>query len=151
MKHWITYILLTFASSNILSQNNFDIFKYQYDSLLINNDNEKALIIAIAMKEDVIRVEKDSSIRFPISLRYIGNCFSNMHNFDSALYYWKYSLKILNKQNRIKTLDAGYCYLNIANLEYEKGNYKSSKENYLNLIKIYSLTIGKKIEIMGWR
>ena len=149
MKHLLIYILLIFTSSNILSQNIYEDLKNKYDSLLNINEHEKALIIATSMKSVVLQYEKDSSIKLPISLRYIGNCYSQLKKYDSAQYYWKYSLQILKKQNRIKTLEAGYCYLNIANLEYEKGNYRSSKESYLNLLNIYRCTIGKNHKDYG--
>jgi len=97
-----------------------------YDSCNSRMQFECALRVAKQMNQYLYNTDSDTSLRYAISFRFIGNSFSDLRIFDSAICYYNKSLDILNKQKRTSTIDASYCFLNIGNVYLKRKNYKQS-------------------------
>ena len=148
------FILFTVSilfSLTLRSQSDqFERLKTQFDSCQKNKLHEQALNIAKQMNSSVLRMETDSSLRYAVSYRYIGNSYSSMHLDDSAIYYWNKSLAILNNQNRLYSLDASYCYNNLGNFYFTKSDYNSAENFYNKALGIYKMALNEddpKIEL----
>ena len=81
-------------------QNHYNQLKVHYDSLRKVENHESALLVAKQMNVWALQNETDTSLRYAVSLRYVGNCFNELQIGDSTLFYWDNSLAILEKQNR---------------------------------------------------
>ncbi|MBK7887694.1 MAG: CHAT domain-containing protein [Bacteroidetes bacterium] len=94
----IAAIIFLLASLNIQAQDSYDVLKSKYDSLKMDGNLNVALSITKAMKQMEFEQEGDTSLRYAVSFRYIGNCFLDA---DSSLIYYNLSKQCLEKQNRI--------------------------------------------------
>ena len=118
--------------------------KYEYYS----NENklDSALIFAKQMNSWALENEGDSSLRYAISYRYLGNCFSDMALIDSSIYCWNESINILQKQKRSKSIDAANCFYNLGTTYYDLEEYSLAIKYYLIYAEIYKEIVGEDNE-----
>ncbi len=74
--------------------------------------------------------ETGNSLRYAVSLRFLGNSFYSLSQFDSALFYWNKSLQVLGKQQRVESLDAANCLNYIGILFSDLGDFKAAEFYY---------------------
>ena len=120
MKKVISLLLLLFTFSQLgYSQSDvYEELKRTYDQLREESKEDSALVVAKKMNAWALQVETDSSLRYAVSLRYVGSRFYSLSLNDSALYYWNKSLEVLEKQQRAESLDAAYCLYNLGIFYY---------------------------------
>jgi tetratricopeptide (TPR) repeat protein/CHAT domain-containing protein len=131
-----------FWSYFLQAQDTYDQLKTQYDRLRKEEKHDSALVVAKQMSAWALKNETDTSLRYAVSLRYVGNCFDKLQIGDSTLFYWDNSLAILEKQNRSESIDAARCYHN-------KGIFFSAKNDNINTIKNYEISIEIKKKAVG--
>ena len=125
-------IILCLGMSSVSSAQTdfYDHLKVDYDRLRKEEKQDSALAIAKQMNAWVLKNESDTSLRYAVSLRYIGNCFNQIETGDSAIYYWDESIKVLKSQNKSESLDAAYCHFNKGSYYENRGNFNLAIFNY---------------------
>ena len=130
----IRYLLLILCISklNLLNAQTdfYDQLKLDYDRLRKEEKHDSSLVIAKQMNAWAYANETDTSLRYAVSLRYLGNCFNKLQTEDSVLFYWDKSLKILEQQGRSHCMDAERCFRNKGRFYEDKGDYSNAVKNY---------------------
>ena len=78
---FIFVAFLSFLSEVIAQKNPYDQLKTQYDSLRKAENHEGALVAAKQMNTWALQNETDTSLRYAVSLRYVGNSFNSLKNY----------------------------------------------------------------------
>ena len=86
MKNTILISFFIIISQLTKAQDAYEQLKTQYDSLRKAENHVIALPIAKQMNAWALKNETDTSLRYAVSLRYVGNCFISLNNIDSAKY-----------------------------------------------------------------
>jgi tetratricopeptide (TPR) repeat protein len=113
--------------------------KYEY--YFNENKLDSALFFAKKMNSWAYINESDTSLRYAISCRFIGNCFVSP---DSAIYYYDRSLKLLKKQKREVHVDYAKGLNNIANVYKNSVDFDEAEKYYRDAIIIFEKLIEKK-------
>ena len=103
------FILISF-SSLLNAQDLFDEYKIDYDQFRKYQKHDSALVVAKQMNSWALKYETDTSLRYAVSLRYVGNCYHKLEILDSALIYYEKCLKTLVNQNRSFSIEAAECF-----------------------------------------
>ena len=138
MKKVLFLLLLLFAySQNGYGQSDvYEELKAAYDQFRKEGKNDSSLTAAKKMNAWALQFETDSSLRYAVSLRYVGISFISLSRTDSALYYWNKSLEVLEKQQRAESLDAASCQNNLGSFYFGKGDYKTAEPYYKKALEI---------------
>ena len=138
MKKVLFLLLLLFAySQNGYGQSDvYEELKAAYDQFRKEGKNDSSLAAAKKMNAWALQFETDSSLRYAVSLRYVGISFISLSRTDSALYYWNKSLEVLEKQQRAESLDAASCQNNLGSFYFGKGDYKTAEPYYKKALEI---------------
>jgi len=142
-------LLLIFILSSIdlkAQKDQYDQFKIQYDSLRKVESHEGALLVAKQMNTWALEYETDTSLRYAVSFRYLGNCYNSMQIPDSAFFFYNNSLSTLIKQNRSESTDAANCHGNLGLLYKKTDRFKEAEENLLKYLEIIEKIYGKEHE-----
>lgn len=139
---YILIVIVGFLFPANTQAQNWEQMENDYKNLLNESKNDLALNKAKELNLFALRNEGDTSLKYAVSLRYIGNCFSEININDSTIFYWEKSINILKIQNRYFSMETAYCLHNAGILFYEIGNYQAAIDHYLNLLKIYKQIIG---------
>ena len=133
------FIFVAFLSlfSKVSAQKDtYDQLKTQYDSLRKAENYERALLVAKQMNTWALQNETDTSLRYAVSLRYVGVCFSYLQELDSAKTYYQFSLEALKLQNREDHPDYAKSLNNLGVLYHDMGDYHLAMtflEKYKNI------------------
>ncbi|MFZ9236772.1 MAG: hypothetical protein ACO22X_11180, partial [Algoriphagus sp.] len=102
MKNAFFLLLLLFAySQDGFGQSGvYEELKKTYDQFRQEGNYDSSLAVAKKINAWAFQIETDSSLRYAVSLRYVGNSFDDLTLNDSAVYYWNKSLEVLEKQQR---------------------------------------------------
>jgi tetratricopeptide (TPR) repeat protein/CHAT domain-containing protein len=107
-----------------------------YSRLYEEDKKDSMLLVARQMNAWALKNEGDTSLRYAVSFRYIGNSYVEP---DSSLLYYNYSLDILQGQGRFNSIDGGkVCsllgnvYLSLENHNLALDYAKRSVEIFLN-------------------
>ena len=138
----ISLFVFLFLSYFANSQDTYISLKSQYDRFRKEEKHGSALLVSKQMNVWALQNETDTSLRYAVTFRYIGNCYYQVSVDDSALYYWDRSLIILEKQNRSEFIDAAHCYNN-------KGYFYSAKNDSRNAIINYEISLEIKKKALG--
>ena len=123
----ILIIIFILSSINLKAQKDqYDQFKIQYDDFRKLEKYDSALYVAKQMNTWALKYETDTSLRYAVSLRYVGNCFNSLKNIDSAKFYFDFSLKTLITQKRGKSINAIRCFHNIGIIYYNLKDYEKT-------------------------
>jgi tetratricopeptide (TPR) repeat protein len=148
-------LLILFTTLQVLSQD-WNHLETEYNNLLKNKQNDLALKKAKEMNSWALVNQGDSSVKYAVSLRYLGDCFYSLLEADSAIIYFKYSLDALTKQNRNALSDFVLNLYNLGDLYYNMGNYNAAKPYFMEVSEIYEKTFGEDhpnfafiLEILG--
>lgn len=125
-KNFILLLALISFNNLLNAQDLFDAYKIDYNRLLKEEKHDSSLLVAKQMNAWVLQSETDTSLRYAVSLRYIGNCFKSLIKTDSALFFYKKSINILKLQNRTSSPDYSGCYYNIGLVYYYIGDFKNA-------------------------
>jgi tetratricopeptide (TPR) repeat protein len=146
MKKVLFLLLLLFAySQNGYGQSGvYEELKVAYDQFRKEGKNDSSLTAAKKMNAWALQFETDSSLRYAVSLRYVGISFISLSRNDSALYYWNKSLEALEKQQRAESLDAASCQNNLGSFYFGKGDYKTAEPYYKKALEIRKKALGEE-------
>ncbi len=146
MKKVLFLLLLLFAySQNGYGQSGvYEELKVAYDQFRKEGKNDSSLTAAKKMNAWALQFETDSSLRYAVSLRYVGISFTSLSRNDSALYYWNKSLEVLEKQQRAESLDAASCQNNLGSFYFGKGDYKTAEPYYKKVLEIRKKLLGEE-------
>jgi CHAT domain-containing protein/Tfp pilus assembly protein PilF len=121
-------LLIAFICLNNLlnAQDVYNNYKSTYDQFRKEEKYDSALVIAKQINAWALQNETDTSLKYAVSLRYLGNCFNSLKQSDSALFFYKKSINVLELQNRTSSPDYSGCYYNIGLVFYDKGDFKNA-------------------------
>ena len=75
----VTLLLFLLSFQHFFAQKDqYDLLKKQYDHFRKIEKQDSALFVAKEMNIWALKNETDTSLRYAVSLRYIGNCFDNL-------------------------------------------------------------------------
>jgi tetratricopeptide (TPR) repeat protein len=138
-------IFLSFLAGALQAQTDFyDQLKVDYVRLRKVDKQDSALVIAKHMNAWALQNESDTSLRYAVSFRYVGNCFRSLNNFDAALRHYNLSLNILKKQKRKMHLDYANALNNLGDLYSDLGNYKVAEPYYYRELEICKKVFGEE-------
>jgi CHAT domain-containing protein/tetratricopeptide (TPR) repeat protein len=137
-------IVALFFVANCSAQNNdYSDLKARYDNAIESNSQDSAYYLATQMKEWAFRNESDTSFKYGVSQRLIGEYFMSIQVMDSAKYYLSFSVDFFSKKN-------GFCrieYLNslnkLANLFSLMGDYTQAEGYLIKALEIATELFGK--------
>ena len=145
IKQPIFYCIILFicVSNGLKAQDIFENYTIEYNRLRKQKNNDSALFVAKQMSEWAVKNESDTSLKYPVGLRYIGNCFYSIQNNDSAIFYYKLSLEILEFQSRFKD-DYFNCLEKLGDLYSEMGEYKSAEPFLKKELELKKKVLGEQ-------
>ena len=126
----VSLLLLLTCSLAYCQTDKYEELKKAYDLYLKEKKQDSSLVIAKEMNAWALKNESDTSLRYAVSLRYVGNCFNKLLLGDSALCYWDKSLAVLAVQGRSESEDAANCYRNKAIFYDAKDDFEKTRLNY---------------------
>lgn len=129
--------LLRVESAFYCQNSDYIVLEERYKNYISETNLDSALFYAKQMNAWAFKNEGDTSLRYAVSFRYIGNCFDELGTIDSTLFYWNESLTILKKQKRSKSIEAANCSFNLAFAYYNLEEYFLAIEYCQNFTKIY--------------
>ena len=146
MKKVLFLLLLLFAySQNGYGQSDvYEELKAAYDQFRKEGKNDSSLTAAKKMNAWALQFETDSSLRYAVSLRYVGISFISLSRTDSALYYWNKSLEVLEKQQRAESLDAASCQNILGSFYLGMGDYKTAEPYHKKVLEIRKKALGEE-------
>ena len=145
IKQVFLFVAFLLVNTGVFAQKDtYDQLKTQYDSLRKAQNYESALLVAKQMNTWALEYETDTSLRYAVSLRYVGNIFDKLELADSALYYWDKSLAALSVQGRSESEYAAKCYFNKGILYSNKYDYEIAIKNYEISLLIFKQTLGEE-------
>lgn len=139
-------IIIGFSDKSYSQDSIYYDFQKKCDYFLSEQKIDSAIYFAKQMNVWSLKNEGDSSLRYAISYRYLGNCFSDMALIDSSIYCWNESINILQKQKRSKSIDAANCFYNLGTTYYDLEEYSLAIKYYLIYAEIYKEIIGEDNE-----
>ncbi|MFN6039916.1 MAG: tetratricopeptide repeat protein, partial [Bacteroidota bacterium] len=136
MKNILLIFFFMIISQLAKAQDTYNELKTQYDSLRKVENHEGALLVAKQMNAWALKNETDTSLRYAVSLRYVGNCYMSFEKYDSSIIFYNNVLQILEKQGRKNDVDYTET-LNSLGISYKHdGEFKKAEESYLKAIDI---------------
>jgi len=145
MKCIYVLILLNLAGLQSLAQDDiYNNLEKNYQRLKKEQKLDSALLVTKQMNTWALKNETDSSLRYAVSYRYIGNCFNALKNNDSAICYFNYSLKSLKKQLRQEHPDYAMSLNNLGVLFSTIGDYNSAEPYHKQALEIRKQALGEE-------
>ncbi len=102
---------------------------FNLQGLLYRNQGNIAKALEFNHKSLKLREETVDSAGIAQSLNNLGLIYRNLKDFDNALKYYQQSLDIV-KNNSEMSYEAGFCLLNIASINRERGILDTAKVQY---------------------
>ncbi|MFN6373639.1 MAG: CHAT domain-containing protein [Chitinophagia bacterium] len=133
----------------VSAQDIYGRYKSQYDRLRKEKKHDSALIIARQMNVWSLENETDTSLRYALSLRYVGNCYRSVENNDSAIHFYKKSLGVLEKQNRTVHNDYASALNNVGVIYSEQKDYKSAEIYFIKALKVRETFMAEELMDYG--
>jgi len=122
-------IFLSFLTSVLRAQTSeYEQLKFEYERFRKEQKLDSIKLVAKEMNRWAFIHEGDTSLRYAVSFRYIGNGFRDL---DSALYYYELSADRLRNTGRIECVDFAAVLSNIGGILISKREYPLA-EKYLN-------------------
>lgn len=137
-----SFSIICLANSCYSQIREYETFKEKYEKYKTENNLDSALIFAKQMNSWAFKNEGDTSLRYAVSTRYIGNCFHSKIP-DSTLIYYKKSVSILSDQGRKIHLESANGNFNIGLYYDKKGDFTNAELYYLNALEIKQKIFGR--------
>jgi len=144
IKLFIFFILLAAFNKVFAQSDYYDQLKSQYDQLSIKEKNDSVLVVAKQMSTWALQNETDTSLRYTVSLRYVGVGFFKEDQNDSALFYFSKSLDLLYFQNRKYHLEYAHTLNNLGVLFWSIGDYKAVEHYLKQALEIIMKVLGEE-------
>ena len=142
MKLYLVLFSSLFCATINYSQTNFFEMKNQYDVHVKEKQMDSALVVAKRMNKWVFKFEKDTSLHYAVSFRYIGNSYSSLKLKDSAIFYYNLSLHKLETQNRKYHIEYASSLNDLGILNKNMGNYKDAESPLKQSLEIRRKLLG---------
>ncbi len=139
---YVLIVIIVFLFPRITQAQTWEQMENDYENLLNESQNDLALNKAKELKQFALRNEGDTSLKYAVSLRYIGNCFRFNNNNDSAIFYLEKSLSTLKNQNRYYSLEASFCLNNLGIILSDRSEYIKAIDFYLESLKLKTQILG---------
>ena len=137
IKQVFIFVAFLFVNTGVFAQKDqYDQHKTQYDSLRKAENYESALLVAKQMNTWSLKNETDTSLRYAVSLQFIGRSFYNLQNFDSSKYYFEKTLRFLEKQNRSTAVEYTETLNSLGIIQRNLGEFMNAEKNFLKAISI---------------
>jgi len=144
MKNGVFLFAILFSSSLLLAQNDrYTELSTQFSRLKEANNYDSALPIAKEMNAWALKNESDTSLRYAVSFRDIGNCFKFVQQIDSAIYNFNFSLKLLSQQKRNMHPDYANNLNKLGIVYWEMGDYKAAEDYFKQALGIRKKVLGE--------
>ena len=141
IKQVFLFVAFLLVNTGVFAQKDtYDQLKTQYDTLRKAENYESALLVAKQMNSWALKNETDTSLRYAVSLRYVGNCYYILDNNKLALSFWKASSKSLENNSRVLTEDNFLALKYIGHLYIQEGEIKNA-EGFIKRAQIICETI----------
>ena len=115
----------------------------RYDSLQSTEDDEAALNAVLELSDCLLQAESDSSLRYAVSLRWVGNRFIDLAHVEEASDFYQQSLDVLSSQGRTSHPDFAHGLNNLARNYHYQGDYARAEEYYLRTLEIRRSVLGE--------
>ena len=122
----------------------YDQLKVQLDSLVNDYNDEEALLIAKDMNAWALQNESDTSLRYAVSLRYLGVCYYYLQELDSAKTYCRFSLEALKVQGREEHPDYANSLNKLGLVYSDMGDYKAAEPFFKQALEIRKKALGEE-------
>jgi tetratricopeptide (TPR) repeat protein len=131
----LALVLFTLLTLGARAQSrSYDQMEVDYNRFKNEGKKDSILLVAREMNEWALRNEGDSSLRYAVSFRYIGNGHLSQ---DSSLFYYKKSLLFLEKINRNNSLEYAYALYNIGKILELRMDNSQALEIFLKCHQIF--------------
>ncbi len=137
------FSIIWLANSCYSQIREYETLKEKYEKQKTENNLDSALIFAKQMNSWAFKNEGDTSLRYAVSLRYIGNCF-HAKIPDSTLIYYKKSVSILSNQGRKIHLESANGNFNMGLYYDKKGDFTNAELYYLKALEIKEKILGRE-------
>jgi len=118
----------------------YDQLKLDYDRCRKEDKQDSAFVIAKQMNAWALKNESDTSLKYAVSLRYVGNCYYSLMRIDSSIFYFEQSLFASKRIGLKGTTDAYKAGYNLALVHYNNSNLDLSEKVLLETQSLDSLT-----------
>ena len=142
MKLFFFLTISLFFYITVFSQAKFDEMKKQYEDYKKIEKHDSALAVAKRMNKWLFKIEKDTSIHYAVSFRYIGNSYSSLKLKDSAIINYNLSLKKLESQNRKYHLEYASSLYDLGFINKQMGDYKDAESPLKQSLEIRRKLLG---------
>jgi CHAT domain-containing protein/tetratricopeptide (TPR) repeat protein len=142
MKLFFVLTISFFYSITVFSQTKFEEMKKQYEDFRKIEKHDSALAVAKRMNKWVFKIEKDTSLHYAVSFRYIGNSYSSLKLKDSAIFYCNLSLQKLETQNRKYHIEYASSLYDLGFLNKQFGDYKDAESSLKQSLEIRRKLLG---------
>ena len=131
------FLLALISFNNLLNaQDLFDKYKIDYDRLRQQEKHDSALLAAKQMNTWALQYETDTSLRYAVSLQFIGRSFYNLQDFDSSKYYYEKTLLFLRKQKQSTSVEYTETLNSLGIIYRNLGDFKKAEKHYIQAIRI---------------
>ena len=141
---FLLLLLFGFSQDGYAQLGVYEELEKAYDQLRQEGNHDSSLTVAKKMNAWALQFETDSSLRYAVSLRYVGNSFSGLSQNDSALYYLNKSLNVLERQQRAESLYAADCLNDIGFFYSYQWELQESAPYYKKALEIRKKVLGEE-------
>jgi tetratricopeptide (TPR) repeat protein len=135
MKHIISIIVVLLSLLAQAQNESYEQLEETYNELKERDKKDSLLLVARQMNEWALRNEGDTSFRYAVSFRYVGNGFSDA---DSSLFYYIRSISTFDYQRRTACLDYALCLFNIGVVYKRSGNLDQALDAFLKSYETFN-------------
>ncbi len=137
IKYFFLFFFAFFLQLKINAQNSsYDQLKLDYDRLRKEEKQDSALVTAKQMNAWTLKIESDTSLRYALSLSFIGQSFYDKEEFDSSKFFLVKSINCFELQNKRRSIEYTETLNNLGLTLQNLGEYKSAEKNFIQAIEI---------------
>jgi CHAT domain-containing protein/tetratricopeptide (TPR) repeat protein len=114
----------------------YEQLKFEYERFRKEQKLDSVKLVAKEMNRWALIHEGDTSLRYAVSFRYIGNGFSET---DSSLFYYQKSIDVLRLQGREFGIDLALSLYNNAVIYKKNEDFFKALEYYLNAFQLFKV------------
>jgi tetratricopeptide (TPR) repeat protein/CHAT domain-containing protein len=124
----------------------------QFSRLKEANNYDSALLIAKEMNAWALKNESDTSLRYAVSFRVIGDCFKFLNKNDSAIQNYNFSIEFFKTQHRERHPEyasslhyLGIVYKNLGDYNFAEQLYKQALEIRKNTLGVNHVDVARTL------
>jgi len=121
----------------------YEDLRDQYNQYKDIRQFDSALYRAKQMKQWALIHESDTSLKYAVSFKLIGNSFNSLNLTDSAKYYYNQSIQVLKQQGRLETIYSAHTYGHLGILHKALGENEEAIQYYLKSLEIRKKVMGE--------